>query len=261
MKSITGFVPRAVFLSLCIGLASAAAFAGEASYNPPPSYYYCTSNPAPKTRYYSLVFKVPGSGVAYNQIATAFDQFLTQKYAVKSNAVCFGRPDENAVRTDVGKEMAQLRAVQWTITQTNWTYSGASPLSPTAPMKPSTQAANSSPQKAINGVYVGTYTCAKGPTDMKLTLSAPEYGLLTATLTFYLPPGSRNKAYTYSLNGQFDPASGKFILNPLKWETPAPPNYLMSGLKGIFDPQGTKVSGIVDYTGCGRFEAMKGRDD
>ena len=62
MKSITGFVPRAVFLSLCIGLASAAAFAGEASYNPPPSYYYCTSNPAPKTRYYSLVFKVPGSG-------------------------------------------------------------------------------------------------------------------------------------------------------------------------------------------------------
>lgn len=259
MKTISGLVESVVLLSVCTGFGASNAFAGEAAYNPPPSYYYCTSNPAPKTRYYSMVFKVPGKGVAYEQITTLFDQFLAQKYGIKSTPTCFGRPDENAVRTDLGKEMAQLKAVQWAIIQTTWTYNGAAALSP-APVKPA-QPADSNPQKAINGVYVGTYTCAKGPTDMKLTLSAPEYGLLTATLTFYLPPGSRNKAYTYSLNGQFDPASGKFNLNPLKWETPAPPNYLMSGLKGIFDPQATKVSGIVDYTGCGRFEAMKGRDD
>jgi hypothetical protein len=63
------------------------------------------------------------------------------------------------------------------------------------------------------------------------------------------------------MNGHFDPKSGSFNLNPLKWQGPEPPNYMMVGLKGAVDAQSGKVSGIIDYTGCGRFEAMKGRDD
>ena len=149
----------------------------------------------------------------------------------------------------------------------NWTFNGApseatavdSSTSDSAPSSSAGSTSNSA--NTIEGDYVGTYSCAKGPTDLKLSLKAPEYGLLTGTLTFYLPPGSHNKAYTFSLNGHFDPKSGTFNLNPLKWETPAPPNYMMVPLKGAVDANAGKVSGVIDYSGCGRFEAMKGRDD
>jgi hypothetical protein len=35
----------------------------------------------------------------------------------------------------------------------------------------------------------------------------------------------------------------------------------MVGLNGTANPQSGKLGGTVDYPGCGRFEAMKGRDD
>lgn len=62
-------------------------------------------------------------------------------------------------------------------------------------------------------------------------------------------------------SGQFDPATGKFKLTPLKWDTPAPPNIVMVGMTGTFDGKTNKVTGTIDYAGCTTFEAMRGRDD
>lgn len=256
-----------VIFFLCIGYAASKAMAGESAYNPPPSYYYCTSDPAAHSRYYSAMFKVPGKGVDYQQIANGFGQFLEQKYGFKSAAVCFGDPNQNQAQSRIKQQVGQLRMSKWSLIQTTWTYNGAPSEgmamdpSPSSSASSSTATAKSNPESAIGGIYIGSYSCAKGPTDLKLELSSPEYGLLRGTFTFYLPPGSHTKAYTFSLNGHFDPKSGSFNLNPLKWETPAPPNYMMVSLKGAVDAQGGKVSGIVDYSGCGRFEAMKGRDD
>lgn len=246
------YVRKFVLLLLCVGFAATAALAGETPYKPRPSHYYCTSSPATKTRYYSGIFEVPGKGVDYQQISNGFAQFLAQKYGVTGDAVCFGDPDQNTVRTKVQKEIVQLRAVNWTTVQTSWTYNGA-PAAPLPPPPPKPTAS------AVNGVYVGSYICAKGPTDLRLTLTLNENSMLNGTFTFYLPPGSHTKAYSFSLGGPFDQASGKFNLYPSKWETPAPPNFMMVGLKGAYD--GGKVSGTVDYTGCGKFEAMKGRDE
>jgi hypothetical protein len=259
-------LPRTLVLLLCIACLASAALAGEASYNPPPSYYYCTSEPAANTRYYSAMFKVPWRGIDYKQMSNSFGQFLAQKYGVKSAAVCFGDPNQAEAQHRVRQTVEQLKMSKWTLVQTKWTYNGApsegQAIDDSTSNRPSLPAnAAASPKNSIDGDYVGTYTCAKGPTDLKLTLKAPEYGLLTGTFTFYLPPGSHTKAYTFSLNGHFDPKSGSFNLNPLKWETPAPPNYMMVGLKGAVDANAGRVSGVVDYTGCGRFEAMKGRDD
>jgi hypothetical protein len=47
----------------------------------------------------------------------------------------------------------------------------------------------------------------------------------------------------------------------MKWEGAEPPNYVMVGLNGTVNPQSGRLSGKVDYSGCGNFEAMKGRDD
>src|ERR1700732_4306684 len=85
---------------------------------------------------------------------------------------------------------------------------------------------------AINGVYNGTYTCAIGPRTLKLSLLASGNGSLTGVFTFYLPPTSHTEAFSYSLNGMFDAAFGKFKLSPVKWETPPPGGYVMVGMDG-----------------------------
>ena len=260
-------VERAALLLLGIVSATSAAMAGEGAYNPPPSYYYCTSDPGPHTRYYSEMFKVEWKAADNRKMANGFQQFLAEKYGVKSTAGCFGDPDKTQAQYRVKQTVGQLKMSKWTLVQTNWTYSGAPSegeavdASSSSPPTSASAGSNSSQGNAIDGVYTGTYVCAKGPTDLKLTLKAPEYGLLTGTFTFYVPPGTHNKAHTFSLNGHFDLASGKFTLNPLKWEGPEPPNYLMIGLTGAIDAKAGKVEGVVNYTGCGRFEAMKGRDD
>lgn len=253
-----------VLLLLCIGFMVPLAFAGgDSGHTTPSLHYYCTSDPGVHSRYYSAMFEVPAK-LLYQQIADGFRKFLAQKYGVKSTPVCFGNPNQNEAESRLKQQVEQLKISKWTLIQTTWTYNDApSEMMPMEASGSTSAAATPPPHPAnpINGVYTGTYACGKGPTDLKLALNAPEYGLLRATFTFYLPPGSHTKAYTYSLNGQFNPASGNFTLNPLKWETPAPPNYTMVGLKGAVDARAGKVSGIVDYSGCGRFEAMKGRDD
>lgn len=269
MKNLTALslkiVHKAVLLFLCVVSAASAAMAGEGAYNPPPSYYYCTSDPAAHTRYYSEMFKVSWKDADGRKMSDSFQQFLSQKYGVKSTAACFGDPEQSKAQYRIKQQVEQLHISKWTLVQTKWTYNGAPSegiaveASSSNPASPGSSSASS--KNAIEGVYTGTYVCAKGPTDLKLTLKAPEYGLLTGTFTFFVPPGTHNKAYTFSMNGHFDPASGKFNLNPLKWEGAEPPNYLMVGLTGAVDAKAGKVAGVVNYTGCGRFEAMKGRDD
>jgi hypothetical protein len=110
---------------------------------------------------------------------------------------------------------------------------------------------------AINGVYNGTYTCAIGPRTLKLSLLASGNGSLTGVFTFYLPPTSHTEAFSYSLNGMFDAASGKFKLNPVKWETPPPGGYVMVGMDGAFDPGTGQVAGKITYGSCGAFQATR----
>jgi len=98
---------------------------------------------------------------------------------------------------------------------------------------PSAQA-QSGAAKAINGVYDGNYRCAQCPRTLKPSLLASGNGSLTDVFTFYVPPTSHTHAFGYSLSGTFDAASGKFKLNPVKWETPPPGNYVMGGIDGAF---------------------------
>ncbi len=110
---------------------------------------------------------------------------------------------------------------------------------------------------AINGVYNGTYTCALGPRTLKLSLLASGNGSLTGVFTFYLPPTSHTQAFSYSMSGTLDAASGKFKLDPVKWEVPPPGGYAMVGMDGAFDPGTGQVSGKITYGSCGTFQATR----
>jgi hypothetical protein len=198
------------------------------------------------------------SANALNELKTDFLAFLKKQYGFRVASAypvyCDGR--RTASGPDEERQLLHQRFPQLKMIETGWKPGAAPP-----PLAANASAAPATPFSSVGGVYTGTYTCAKGPVDMKLTLSLNEHGILTGTMTFYLPPGSHTKAYTFSLGGPLNQTSGSFNLRPSKWETPAPPNYVMVGLNGTANPQTGKLSGTVDYAGCGKFEAMKGRED
>ena len=141
---------------VCLALTASPAFAGESPYKAPASYWYCNSTPHANTRFYSDVFQVPGSGVNYQQVTGAFEKYLSGKYGVKGSPFCHGEPDANKVRSDMQKEIAQLRNVKWSITETGWKYGGAAPAASTASAS-GTATLAASPQTAAAPASTGTY--------------------------------------------------------------------------------------------------------
>jgi len=143
--------------------------------------------------------------------------------------------------------------------ETGWLPGSSPTLAASAPAPP--PAAAAAPGTGIAGVYTGTYICGGRTRSLKLTITGPENGLVTAHFTAYYPPDARDKAYTFTSNGRLDPATGQFKLIPLKWDTAEPANVMMVGMIGSFDAKANKVTGKIDAPGCTTFEAMRGRYD
>lgn len=115
------------------------------------------------------------------------------------------------------------------------------------------------PATAITGVYDGNYRCAQGPGNLKLTLVAPGDGSLMGVFTFDLPANSRTRTASYTLSGRYDAATGRFRLVPVKWESPAPPGFVMVGMEGAFNSSAGQVSGKITYSTCTTFEATRNK--
>jgi hypothetical protein len=111
----------------------------------------------------------------------------------------------------------------------------------------------------ITGVYNGTYRCARGPVNLRLTLVAPGDGSLFGVFTFDLPANSSTRTASYTLIGTYDAATGKFRLDPEKWEPPEPANYVMVGMDGAFNSSTEQVSGKITYATCSTFDATRNK--
>jgi hypothetical protein len=114
---------------------------------------------------------------------------------------------------------------------------------------------------AITGIYDGTYRCARGPVNLRLTLVAPGDGSLSGVFTFDLPANSSNRTASYTLRGTYNAATGKFRLDPDKWEPPEPANYVMVGMDGEFNFSKEQVAGKITagYGACTTFEATRNK--
>jgi hypothetical protein len=198
------------------------------------------------------------SAKALGDLKGDFLRFLQKQYGFRTASAYPVYCDGHATASEVDSERQRLheRFPNLKMIETGWKPGAAPP-----PVAANAPTAPASPYSSVGGVYTGTYTCAKGPVDMKLTLFLNENSILNGTMTFYLPPGSHTKAYTFSLGGPLNQSSGSVNLRPMKWEGAEPPNYIMVGLNGTVNPTTGKISGKVDYSGCGNFEAMKGRED
>ena len=254
-----------------------AANAGSGDANPEASaggqYVLCYSDANESPLYISANFHIdvpppPGaqsshtdhgrSAKAIADLTQEFVRFLQKQYGYRSAisipAYCDG--SASSTKPDEERQVLHERFSKLKMIETGWKPGTTPP-----PVAGAVPAAPANPYSSVGGVYTGTYTCAKGPVDMNLKLSLNESSILSGTMTFYLPPGSHTKAYTFSLGGPLNQTTGGFNLRPMKWEGAEPPNYVLVGLVGTMNPQNGKISGKVDYSGCGNFEAMKGRED
>ena len=123
-------------------------------------------------------------------------------------------------------------------------------------MAPAASAQNAA---ALTGVYNGTYRCAQGATNLKLSLTVTAGGELSGLFTFYLPPGTQNQGYTYSLFGQYDPRTAKFSLMPVRWETQHPANFNMVGMNGSFDSN--ELTGRITSAACSTFNLERNQSE
>jgi len=119
--------------------------------------------------------------------------------------------------------------------------------------------AASAQNAALTGVYNGTYRCGQGQTNLKLSLTVTASGELSGLFTFYLPPGTQNQGYTYSLHGQYDPRTAKFSLMPVRWETQHPANFMMVGMNGSFDSN--ELTGSITGAGCSTFNVERNQSE
>lgn len=123
----------------------------------------------------------------------------------------------------------------------------------TPPVPQSTAAAQT--VATIDGVYNGTYICGQGTTDLKLSLQGSASGDISALFTFYLPPGTQQHGYTYSLRGRYNPQTSKFSLTPVQWETGHPDNFGMVGMNGTASASG--LDGNITGGACRTFHVER----
>jgi uncharacterized protein with FMN-binding domain len=119
-----------------------------------------------------------------------------------------------------------------------------------------TTPAQPAPSTSINGAYNGTLADAQGAKTVKLALQIATNGSLTGVLTFFPTPTSHDPTCSYGVGGSFDAASGKINLRPLRWLTPPPAGFRMTGILGTFDSASGRISGTVTG-GRGTFEATR----
>ena len=78
---------------------------------------------------------------------------------------------------------------------------------------------------SIDGVFNGTYTCTQVGTQVsirfKLSLTSANGGSVAGVFTLY-PARLVPREFTFDLSGTYDPASRRFQLRPVRWETPEP---------------------------------------
>ncbi len=125
---------------------------------------------------------------------------------------------------------------------------------PVASVKPSNPVSQALP--AIAGVWTGTYTCAQGLTDLRLTINSSGGGAVTAVFAFSAdpsnpgtPPGSFAMTGTYSATG--------LVLNQDHWIN-QPDGYSMVNLVAP-PPTGNTIQGTVqaDSAGCTSFSISR----
>lgn len=115
--------------------------------------------------------------------------------------------------------------------------------------------APTSPCGLVTGqVYVGTYVCAQGPTQMRLTISDVDGARTMAVGDFFHPP--TNTRGSYRLRGFCLPRTRRLLFMPAGW-IDQPPGYTMVGMSGTLGPGNANYFGRMSSSACGGFSLAR----
>jgi hypothetical protein len=124
---------------------------------------------------------------------------------------------------------------------------------PAQPVYP--QTVSSIPLEAT--LWKGSYSCAQGPTGLRLTTQSTPQGTVNAKFEFgpnkdvdNIPSGS------FRLSGSIRSTDGFLQLNPVDWIF-QPPGYNMVGLRGFVSGEIYRGS-VIAGTQCGEFAVSRG---
>ena len=132
-------------LVLCL-FSAQFSFAGESPYTGPGSgalHFYCSSDPAQATIFFSSAFDV-SSGADAAKVSDAFKQSLADEYAYEGDVLCFGKfKTLDAAQAGAKKRVTDLRAANKTkAVETGWAYGSSASSAGSTPAAPSTPSAS-----------------------------------------------------------------------------------------------------------------------
>lgn len=115
--------------------------------------------------------------------------------------------------------------------------------------------APSSPCGLVTGqVFVGTYVCAQGATQMRLTIADVD-GARTMAVGDFFHPGTNTRG-SYRLRGFCLTRTRRLLLLPAGW-IDQPPGYMMVGMSGTLGPGNMSYAGRMSHSACGEFSYVR----
>ncbi|MGO8998269.1 MAG: hypothetical protein ACLQVI_33535 [Polyangiaceae bacterium] len=97
--------------------------------------------------------------------------------------------------------------------------------------------------------WVGSYTCAQGPTAMTLVVTDVTGYAVYATFDF--PAGQASGSFV--INGRFDPTTHTATFRPAGWVVRPGESWSTVGMRGTVDLTSRTYSGSITTSGCGAF--------
>ncbi|MCW5620460.1 MAG: OmpA family protein [Burkholderiales bacterium] len=112
--------------------------------------------------------------------------------------------------------------------------------------------------RTVLGEWVGTYTCAQGLTGLTLTIAEATPTSTRALFHFYADPRNpRVPTGCFTMDGSYDPASGRLLLKGGKW-LQRPSGYRVVSFDGSVDAEGRRFEGRVKGPqGCTTFDLVR----
>jgi hypothetical protein len=104
-------------------------------------------------------------------------------------------------------------------------------------------------------VWIGTYVCPQGLTDLALVVESTEGDSVKARFDFVL--ADDDTVGSFELTGEYDATTGHTTFQPGAWVSQPSDAWQTVGMDGFVDKTGQDFAGTITSPGCGAFSLQR----
>jgi hypothetical protein len=108
---------------------------------------------------------------------------------------------------------------------------------------------------AAGDVWIGTYVCPQGLTDLAVTVDSVDGNTIHARFDFDWVKGGASGSFV--LDGTYDPTTREATFTAGPWISQPSSSWSTVGLDGYVDLSGQELAGNVTHDGCGAFSVRR----